>query len=81
MSVIQSEVSQKEKHKHCLLMHIYGIYEDSTDEPICWAVMEMQTQNTGTWGWTRGSGEEGAGRANSKDNTDIYTTTCEIVSQ
>ena len=24
-SVIQSEVSQKEKNKHCMLMHIYGI--------------------------------------------------------
>ena len=24
-SVIQSEVSQKEKNKHCMLTHIYGI--------------------------------------------------------
>ena len=24
-SIIQSEVSQKEKDKHCILMHIYGI--------------------------------------------------------
>ena len=24
-SVIQSEVSQKEKYKYCMLMHIYGI--------------------------------------------------------
>ena len=24
-SVIQSEVSQKEKHKYCMLTHIYGI--------------------------------------------------------
>ena len=24
-SVIQSEVSQKEKNKYCILMHIYGI--------------------------------------------------------
>ena len=23
--IIQNEVSQKEKHKHCILMHIYGI--------------------------------------------------------
>ena len=23
--IIQSEVSQKEKNKHCILMHIYGI--------------------------------------------------------
>ena len=25
-SVIQSEVSQKEKNKYCMLTHIYGIY-------------------------------------------------------
>ena len=24
-SVIQSEVSQKEKNKYCILMHVYGI--------------------------------------------------------
>ena len=23
--ILQSEVSQKEKHKYCILMHIYGI--------------------------------------------------------
>ena len=23
--IIQSEVSQKEKHKYCILMHMYGI--------------------------------------------------------
>ena len=23
--IIQSEVSQKEKHQYCILMHIYGI--------------------------------------------------------
>ena len=32
--VIQRAVSQKEKSKHCILMHIYGIYKNSTDEPI-----------------------------------------------
>ena len=26
-SVIQSEVSQKEKNKYCMLTHIYGIYK------------------------------------------------------
>ena len=25
-SVIQREVSQKEKNKHCIIRHIYGIY-------------------------------------------------------
>ena len=23
--ILQSEISQKEKHKYCILMHIYGI--------------------------------------------------------
>ena len=32
--VIQSEVSQKEKNKYHILMHIYGIYKNGTDEPI-----------------------------------------------
>ena len=32
-SVIQSEVSQKEKSKYRMLMHIYGILKSSTDEP------------------------------------------------
>ena len=30
---IQSEVSQKEKNKYHVLMHIYGIQKDDTDEP------------------------------------------------
>ena len=29
--IIQSEVSQKEKDKYHILMHIYGIYKDGTD--------------------------------------------------
>ena len=40
--IIQSEVSQKEKDKYCILMHVYGVYKDGTDEPICQAAMEMQ---------------------------------------
>ena len=31
--VIQSEVSQKEKNKEYMLMHIYGILKSGTDEP------------------------------------------------
>ena len=29
---IPSEVSLKEKHQYCSLMHIYGIYKDDNDE-------------------------------------------------
>ena len=30
-SIIQSEVSQKEKNKYYILMHIYGIYQNGID--------------------------------------------------
>ena len=42
-SIIQSEVSQKEKDKYHILMHIYGIQENGTDEFIYRAAMEKQT--------------------------------------
>ena len=29
--IIQSEVSQKEKHQYSILTHIYGIYKDGND--------------------------------------------------
>ena len=32
--IIQSEVSQKEKHQYSMLMHIYGIWTDGNDNPI-----------------------------------------------
>ena len=38
--IIQSEVSQKEKNKYCILMHIYGIQKD--DDPTCRAAKETQ---------------------------------------
>ena len=41
--VIQSKVSQKEKKKkHRILKHVYGIYKNSTCEPIYREEMEMQ---------------------------------------
>ena len=42
-SVIQKKVSQKEKNKHCILMHIYGISKNGTEEPICRAGLETKT--------------------------------------
>ena len=42
-SVIQSEVSQKEKNKYRMLMHIYGILESGTDEPSGRAGIKTQT--------------------------------------
>ena len=39
-------------------MHVYGIYKDGTDEPICRAAVEMQTEQTcGHSGGRRGWGE------------------------
>ena len=34
-TVVQSEISQKQKNKYHVLMHIYAIYKNGTDEPIC----------------------------------------------
>ena len=56
-SVIQSEVNQKEKNEYCILMHVCGIQKNGTDEPICRAGIEIQTQRTNVW--TRDSGEGG----------------------
>ena len=39
--IIQTEVSLKEKNKYHILTHMYGI-QDSIDEPICRAAMDMQ---------------------------------------
>ena len=39
-TVIQSEVSQKEKNKYHILTHMCGIWENGTDEPVCKAEIE-----------------------------------------
>ena len=41
-SVIQSDASQKEKNKYHILMHIYDIQKNGTDEPICRAGIETR---------------------------------------
>ena len=38
-SIIQSEVSQKEKDKYHILTHIYRIQKNGTEEFIYWATM------------------------------------------
>ena len=35
MPVTQNEVSQNEKNRYHILMHIYGIQKDGTDKPLC----------------------------------------------
>ena len=44
-SAIQSEGSQKEKKKQCILMYMYayGLWQNSSDEAICRAGIERQT--------------------------------------
>ena len=42
-TVIQSDVSQKEKNKYHILMLICAIQTNGTDEFICKAVIETQT--------------------------------------
>ena len=40
--IVQSEVSQKEKHQYGILTHVYGIQKDSNDDPICEIAKETQ---------------------------------------
>ena len=44
--IIQSEVSQKEKHQYSILTHIYGIYKDDKDNPVCETAKETQMYRT-----------------------------------
>ena len=55
-SIIQSEVSQKEKHQYSILTHIYGIWNDGNDNPICETAKETHVKNS-----LLGSVEEGKG--------------------
>ena len=40
--IIQSEVSQKEKHQYSILTHIYGIQKHGNDDPVCETAKETQ---------------------------------------
>ena len=55
--IIRGEESQKEKNKYHVLMHIYEIQKNGTDEPISRAVIEMRPQKTDFWTqWRKESG-------------------------
>ena len=47
--IIQSEVSQKEKHQYNILKNIYGIYKDGNDNPVCETAKETQMYRTVFW--------------------------------
>ena len=40
--IIQSEVSQKEKHQYSILARLYGILKDGNNDPICKTAKETQ---------------------------------------
>ena len=48
-SIIQSEVSQKDKDQYSILTHIYGILKDGNDNPICKTEKETQMYRTDFW--------------------------------
>ena len=45
-TILQIEVSQKEKEKCCILTHIYGTQKDGTDDPTCMVAKETQRYRT-----------------------------------
>ena len=47
--IIQSKVSQKDKHQYSILMHIYGLLKDGNDNPICRTEKETQMYRTDFW--------------------------------
>ena len=55
--IIQSEVSQKEKHQYSILTHIYGIQKDDNDNSVCETAKETQMYRT--LFWTLGEGKGG----------------------
>ena len=75
--IIKSEVGKKEKDKYCIQMHIYEIQKDGTEDFICKAAMEKQTQRTDSQ--TQESGGEGGMYGDSSLET--YITMCKMDSQ
>ena len=55
--ILQSELSQKEKHQYSILKHIYGIQKDGNDNAVCETAKETQMYRTVFW--TLGEGEGG----------------------
>ena len=47
--IIQSEVSQKDKHQYSILTHIYGILKHGNDNSICKTEKETQMYRKDFW--------------------------------
>ena len=72
--IIQSEVSQKEKDKYRILMHIYEIHKNGTEEFI-----SGQQWRNRHGEYTYGHGERGGeGEMYGKTNMETYITKCKI---
>ena len=74
--IMQSEVSQKEKGKYCILIHIYRIQKNGTEEFIYSAAMEKHREQT--YGHCARGGE---GEMYRKSNTETYITILKIDGQ
>ena len=58
--------------QECFIIHIYGIYKNGTDESVCRAGIETQTERTDIMD-TPGKGEGGM---NWESSVEIYTLSC-----
>ena len=47
--IIQSDLSQKDKDHYSIVTHIYGIFKDDNDNPICKTEEETQMYKTEFW--------------------------------
>ena len=75
--IIQSEVSQKEKDKYCILMHIYGFRK-----VVLKNLLTGQQWRNRHREQTYGHGERGGeGEMCEKSNMETYITICKIESQ
>ena len=77
-TVIQSEISPKEKNKYCIITHICGTQKNGTGEPVCQAETETQVQRTNVWTprGESGGGGGGGGVMNWEIGIDMYTLIC-----
>ena len=47
--IIQREASQKERDQYSILTHIYGIYKDGNNNPVCETSKETQMYRIVFW--------------------------------
>ena len=72
-----NQVCQKEKNEYCILMHMYEIQKEGTDEPVSRAGIETQMWRMNMW--LQEPGRRGWDKLGDWDWW-TYTTMCEIIS-